>query len=54
MQKDVLAFAARMLVPNGRLAMWMPTAIEDMDLPLPLHPDLELVSVSTQHFHNCE
>ncbi|KAJ6171063.1 S-adenosyl-L-methionine-dependent methyltransferase [Penicillium chermesinum] len=52
MQRDVLGFAARSLVTNGRLAMWMPTAMDEMDLPLPVHPNLELISVSTQSFHN--
>lgn len=53
MQKDILEFAVRSLVPNGRLAMWMPTAMEDVDLPFPMHLNLELISVSTQSFHNC-
>ncbi|KAJ5570159.1 RNA methylase family protein [Penicillium hispanicum] len=42
MQRDVLDFAARSLVPNGRLAMWMPTASDEaVDFPVPMHPKLE-------------
>ncbi|KAJ5707026.1 hypothetical protein N7488_006827 [Penicillium malachiteum] len=52
MQKDILNFAARALVINGRLVMWMPTALEDVDLPVPMHENLEVVSVSVQTFGN--
>ncbi|KAJ5899135.1 tRNA (guanine(10)-N2)-methyltransferase [Penicillium taxi] len=50
-QKDILDFAARSLVPNGRLAMWMPcTSSEAVDFPVPMHPNLELICVSEQPF----
>ncbi|KAJ5280990.1 S-adenosyl-L-methionine-dependent methyltransferase [Penicillium angulare] len=52
MQKDILAFAARALVTNGRIAMWMPTAIDEVGLPVPMDQHLEVVSVSTQTFGN--
>ncbi|KAJ5892513.1 tRNA (guanine(10)-N2)-methyltransferase [Penicillium tannophilum] len=52
MQKDILDFASRTLVTNGRLAMWMPTAIEGDDLKVPMHPNLEVVSVCVQSFGN--
>ncbi|KZF22319.1 tRNA guanosine-2'-O-methyltransferase [Xylona heveae TC161] len=51
MQADILAFAATMLVTNGRLSMWMPTANEDFELGVPLHPCLELVSTCIQVFN---
>lgn len=55
MQRDVLDFAVRTLVPNGRLAMWMPTASDEaMEFPVPMHPNLEVVNVSVQHFQKCE
>ncbi|KAF7716935.1 Uncharacterized protein PECH_000673 [Penicillium ucsense] len=53
LQKDVLEFAVRRLVPNGRLAMWMPTASdESKSFPVPMHPKLEVISVCVQPFHN--
>lgn len=54
MLHDVLAFAFTMLVDNGRLCMWMPTANEDdTELDLPSHPGLELLSASIQDFNKC-
>ncbi|KAJ5089496.1 tRNA (guanine(10)-N2)-methyltransferase [Penicillium argentinense] len=51
LQKDVLEFAARNLVPNGRLAMWMPTSNDEaIEFPVPMHPNLEVISVSVQYF----
>ncbi|CAI7645068.1 unnamed protein product [Penicillium manginii] len=51
MQRDILDFAVRTLVPNGRLAMWMPTASDEAHkFPVPMHPNLEVVNVSVQHF----
>ncbi|KAJ5632614.1 tRNA (guanine(10)-N2)-methyltransferase [Penicillium lividum] len=50
MQKDILDFASRTLVTNGRLAMWMPTAISGDDLKVPMHPNLEVVTVCVQSF----
>ncbi|KAE8375121.1 hypothetical protein BDV26DRAFT_283698 [Aspergillus bertholletiae] len=53
MQNDILAFASRTLVTDGRLCMWMPTSIdEDVELLIPMHPHLEVVSVSVQPFNN--
>lgn len=55
MLNDILNFAARTLVPNGRLSMWMPTANdEDVELEIPTHPSLEVVGVCVQHFNNCQ
>ena len=46
MLDDLLEFAAFMLVDDGRLALWMPTANdEDVVLGMPTHPCLALVSV---------
>lgn len=34
--------------------MWMPTANdEDVEFPIPMHPNLEVLSVSVQPFNNC-
>ena len=49
---DILAFAVSTLVENGRLSMWMPTANdEDIELVIPTHPCLEIVSVCVQPFN---
>ncbi|KAF2637951.1 tRNA guanosine-2'-O-methyltransferase [Massarina eburnea CBS 473.64] len=49
---DILAFAAATLVEEGRLSMWMPTANdEDIELAIPTHPCLEIVSVCVQPFN---
>ncbi|KAF1988424.1 tRNA guanosine-2'-O-methyltransferase [Aulographum hederae CBS 113979] len=49
---DILDFATATLVDRGRLAMWMPTANdEDIDLAIPSHPCLKLVSVCVQPFN---
>ena len=51
---DVLDFASSMLVEDGRLSMWMPTADdEDIELSVPTHPALRLVSICVQHFNKC-
>lgn len=55
LQRDILEFAVRRLVPNGRLAMWMPTASDEaVEFPVPMHPNLEVISVCVQPFTNCE
>lgn len=54
MLNDILTFAARTLVTDGRLSMWMPTANDEVELVVPMHPNLELVSVSVQSFGNCK
>ncbi|KAF2691071.1 tRNA guanosine-2'-O-methyltransferas-like protein TRM11 [Lentithecium fluviatile CBS 122367] len=49
---DMLAFAVATLVDDGRLSMWMPTANdEDVELIIPTHPCLEIVSVCVQPFN---
>ncbi|KAI5303592.1 hypothetical protein KEM56_007388 [Ascosphaera pollenicola] len=49
---DILQFAAVTLVPDGRIAFWMPTANEDdVELEIPSNPNLELVSVCVQVFN---
>lgn len=49
---DILAFAADMLVVDGRLAFWMPSANEDDEvLEIPSHEMLEMVECCVQRFH---
>ncbi|MCJ1383127.1 hypothetical protein MMC17_006240 [Xylographa soralifera] len=49
---DILEFAANMLVENGRLGLWMPTANdEEIELAIPEHPALEVESACVQPFH---
>jgi len=44
-----------MLVEDGRLGMWMPTANEEeVEMVIPEHEALELVSVCIQPFNKCE
>ena len=51
---DIMDFAACMLIENGRLSFWMPTANdEDQELGVPTHPALELVSNCVQPFNKC-
>jgi tRNA (guanine10-N2)-methyltransferase len=51
---DLLHFAAEMVVDDGRLAMWMPTANdEDVELAIPQNPYFELVSSCVQIFNKC-
>lgn len=48
---DILEFAARMLVDDGRVSLWMPTANDaEEDLAIPSHEALELSSVCVQEF----
>ncbi|KAK2764856.1 hypothetical protein FQN53_006938 [Emmonsiellopsis sp. PD_33] len=52
MLDDILDFAARSLVVNGRISMWMPTANEDdVELEIPSNPYLELLNVCVQPFN---
>ena len=54
MLDDLLEFAAQMLVDDGRLSFWMPTANdEDVELGIPSHVCLKLVSVCVQTFNKC-
>lgn len=54
MLDDLMEFAATMLVDNGRLSFWMPTANdEELVLEIPSHHCLELVSVCVQTFNKC-
>ncbi|KAI4232586.1 MAG: hypothetical protein LQ349_004920 [Xanthoria aureola] len=49
---DILEFAAVYLVDGGRLSLWMPTANdEEVELEMPVHPRLEIVSVCVQAFN---
>lgn len=55
MLDDILDFAVVMLVDNGRLSMWMPTANdEDIELAIPTHPGLKLQTVCVQTFNKCK
>ncbi|KAA8648606.1 tRNA (guanine-N2-)-methyltransferase [Aspergillus tanneri] len=52
MLHDILNFASQTLVTDGRLCMWMPTSNdEDVKLMIPMHQNLEVVSVSVQPFN---
>ncbi|KAI1115311.1 S-adenosyl-L-methionine-dependent methyltransferase [Nemania sp. NC0429] len=52
MLDDILNFATDMLVDNGRLSFWMPTANdEDQEIAVPTHPCLEVVVICTQPFN---
>ena len=54
MLQDVLDFAVVMLVPNGRVSMWMPTANdENAELAIPTNAGLELLSICVQKFNKC-
>lgn len=54
MLDDILDFSYEMLVDDGRLCMWMPTANdEDIEIAVPSHPALELVSICVQQFNRC-
>lgn len=51
---DILEFAAMYLVDAGRLSLWMPTANdEEVELEIPMHPCLEIVSICVQAFNKC-
>ncbi|KAF2401264.1 tRNA guanosine-2'-O-methyltransferase [Trichodelitschia bisporula] len=51
MLDDILDFAAQTLVDRGRLAIWMPTANEDIELAIPEHQCLKLVANCIQMFN---
>jgi tRNA (guanine10-N2)-methyltransferase len=53
MLDDILDFAARTLVDNGRLAFWMPVANENMEqeFPVPQNACLELLHCCVQPFN---
>ena len=54
MLDDILRFAALHLVDNSRLSLWMPTANdEEVELEIPTHRCLEIVSVCVQPFNKC-
>ncbi|KAI4253942.1 MAG: hypothetical protein LQ352_003391 [Teloschistes flavicans] len=54
MLDDILEFAVQSLVDGARLSLWMPTANdEEVELDIPTHPFLELVSVCVQPFNKC-
>ncbi|KAL8342168.1 hypothetical protein RB601_005115 [Gaeumannomyces tritici] len=54
MLDDLLTFAAETLVDDGRLAFWMPTANDELlELAVPTHPCMELVTVCVQTFNKC-
>jgi tRNA (guanine10-N2)-methyltransferase len=54
MMDDILDFGYTHMVDNGRLSMWMPVANdEDMEIPIPSHPAMELVAMSVQQFNKC-
>lgn len=54
MLEDILTFAALHLVDDGRLSLWMPTANdEEVELAIPSHHCLGLVSVCVQPFNKC-
>jgi tRNA (guanine10-N2)-methyltransferase len=55
MLDHILQFSAELLVDNGRLTMWMPTANDAaIKIEIPTNPYLELKSVSIQDFGNCK
>lgn len=55
MLDDILVFASETLVDNGRLSFWMPTANdEELEIPVPRHPSLDIVDVCTQPFNKCK
>lgn len=54
MLDDILQFSMDMLVDNGRLSFWMPTANDnDQEIAVPTHPGMEMVSLCVQPFHRC-
>ena len=55
MLDDILNFAASYLVDYARLSLWMPTANdEEVELGIPTHPCLDIVSICVQPFNKCK
>ena len=55
MLDDILEFAVLYLVENARLSLWMPTANdEEVELGIPMHHCLEIISVCVQPFNKCK
>ena len=55
MLDDILNFAALFLVDQARLSLWMPTANdEEVELGIPTHACLEIVSICVQPFNKCK
>jgi tRNA (guanine10-N2)-methyltransferase len=46
--RDLLAFAAKMLVKGGRLIYWLPTTDKYQESDIPQHPCLKIVANSEQ------
>jgi tRNA (guanine10-N2)-methyltransferase len=53
MLDDILDFAAEMLVDDGRLGIWIPTAGDEGEVPIPQCAYLAVCSVCTQIFNKC-
>ena len=52
MLADILGFAVKMLVDDGRVSLWMPTANDaEEDLAIPERRGLELMSMCVQEFN---
>lgn len=55
MLDDILVFASETLVDGGRLSFWTPTANdEELEIPVPTHPCLEIVAICVQPFNKCK
>ncbi|EEB09007.2 tRNA (guanine-N2-)-methyltransferase catalytic subunit Trm11 [Schizosaccharomyces japonicus yFS275] len=51
--KDLVDFAAKRLVDEGRLVLWLPTITEEYSIDdIPKHPALRLLYNSAQHFNH--
>ena len=53
MLDDILDFAAEMLVDDGRLGIWIPTAGDEGGVPIPQNPYLAVCFVCVQSFNKC-
>ena len=55
MLDDILEFAASTLIDHARLSLWMPTANdEEIELGVPTHHCLDVISVCVQPFNKCK